>query len=90
MQSNVAFLLLLLLISQWLSISGMAILQYNQVSYQMLATCFPDILWPFVEFSQRLKIEGDSTFGSFQLDFLLLLRCFNSISPISSYIQASL
>lgn len=62
MQSNVAFLLLLLLILQWLSISGMAILQYNQVSYQMLATCFPDVLWPFVEFSQRLKIEGDSTF----------------------------
>lgn len=64
MHSNVIFLLLLFLILRWLFISGMAILQYNQVSYQMVASCFPDILGPFVEFSQRLKIEGDSTFHS--------------------------
>lgn len=45
------------------SISGLDVLQYNEVSYEMLASCFPEVLCPFVEFSQRLKIEGDSTFS---------------------------
>uniref|UniRef100_A0A674NFR9 Mitochondrial tRNA translation optimization 1 n=1 Tax=Takifugu rubripes TaxID=31033 RepID=A0A674NFR9_TAKRU len=39
-------------------LNGMAVLQYNQVSYEMLASCFPEVLCPFVEFSQRLKIEA--------------------------------
>lgn len=44
--------------------SGMDVLQYNEVSYEMLASCFPESLSPFLEFSQRLKIEGDYIFTS--------------------------
>lgn len=39
--------------------SGMDVLQYNEVSFEMLASCFPEGLSPYMEFSQRLKIEGD-------------------------------
>lgn len=73
------------------SISGLAVLQYSQVSYQMLASCFPEVLGPFVEFSQRLKIEGDESFlfNHFQM-FPVIFKLFNSISLIPSCLQASL
>lgn len=38
--------------------SGMALLQYNNVSFEVLASAFPECLSPYMEFSQRLKIEG--------------------------------
>uniref|UniRef100_A0A3Q3VSX8 tRNA uridine 5-carboxymethylaminomethyl modification enzyme C-terminal subdomain domain-containing protein n=1 Tax=Mola mola TaxID=94237 RepID=A0A3Q3VSX8_MOLML len=38
--------------------TGMDVLQYNEVSYEMLASCFPESFSPFLEFSQRLKIEA--------------------------------
>lgn len=52
--------LLVLTVTLWLFIfSGMDVLQYNEVSFEMLASCFPEGLSPHMEFSQRLKIEGD-------------------------------
>lgn len=38
--------------------SGMDLLQYKDVSFEMLASVSPDCLLPYMEFSQRLKIEG--------------------------------
>ncbi|KAM8837897.1 5-taurinomethyluridine-[tRNA] synthase subunit MTO1, mitochondrial [Spinachia spinachia] len=38
--------------------TGMEVLQYNNVSFEMLASAFPESLSPHVEFSQRLKIEA--------------------------------
>uniref|UniRef100_A0A3Q1K6U8 tRNA uridine 5-carboxymethylaminomethyl modification enzyme C-terminal subdomain domain-containing protein n=1 Tax=Anabas testudineus TaxID=64144 RepID=A0A3Q1K6U8_ANATE len=40
------------------SLSGMDVLQYNDVSFEMLASVFPECLSPYMEFSQRLKIEA--------------------------------
>lgn len=40
----------------------MEVLQYNDVSFETLASAFPEILSPHVEFSQRLKIEGKMTY----------------------------
>ncbi|KAG7507560.1 MTO1-like, mitochondrial [Solea senegalensis] len=34
------------------------LLQYNHVSFEMLASVFPESLSPYAEFSQRLKIEA--------------------------------
>ncbi|XP_070783171.1 protein MTO1 homolog, mitochondrial [Enoplosus armatus] len=39
-------------------LTGMDVLQYNDVSFEMLASAFPECLSPYVEFSQRLKIEA--------------------------------
>ncbi|XP_035525524.1 protein MTO1 homolog, mitochondrial [Morone saxatilis] len=39
-------------------VNGMAVLQYNDVSFEMLASAFPECLSPYMEFSQRLKIEA--------------------------------
>lgn len=39
--------------------SGTEVLRYSDVSFEMLASCFPEILSPYMEFAQRLKIEGD-------------------------------
>lgn len=36
-------------------------LQYKDVSFEMLASAFPECLSPYMEFSQRLKIEGKDT-----------------------------
>lgn len=47
-------------------LSGMDVLQYNDVSFEMLASVFPECLSPYVEFSQRLKIEGKTDFGIFK------------------------
>lgn len=61
------------LIPWWFPLSGAAILQHYQLSYQRLASCFPEVLWPFAEFSERLKIEGESTFSTvFPVIFKLL------------------
>lgn len=38
--------------------TGVDVLQYNQVSFEMLASVFPQQLLPYQEFSQRLKIEA--------------------------------
>ncbi|XP_071395789.1 protein MTO1 homolog, mitochondrial [Centroberyx affinis] len=40
------------------SLNGMDLLQYNNVSFEMLASVFPECLSPYMEFSQRLKIEA--------------------------------
>ncbi|KAM3860109.1 5-taurinomethyluridine-[tRNA] synthase subunit MTO1, mitochondrial [Diretmus argenteus] len=39
-------------------LNGMDLLQYKDVSFEMLATVFPECLSPYMEFSQRLKIEA--------------------------------
>uniref|UniRef100_A0A8C6LGZ5 Mitochondrial tRNA translation optimization 1 n=1 Tax=Nothobranchius furzeri TaxID=105023 RepID=A0A8C6LGZ5_NOTFU len=39
-------------------LSGIEMLQYKDVSFQVLASIFPEVLLPFMEFSQRLKIEA--------------------------------
>lgn len=44
----------------------MDVLQYNDVSFEMLASVFPEFLSPYVEFSQRLKIEGKTAFRIFK------------------------
>ncbi|XP_020792334.2 protein MTO1 homolog, mitochondrial isoform X2 [Boleophthalmus pectinirostris] len=38
--------------------TGIEILQYSEVSYEMLCSVFPEHLLPYIEFSQRLKIEA--------------------------------
>ncbi|XP_051272614.1 protein MTO1 homolog, mitochondrial [Dicentrarchus labrax] len=38
--------------------NGMDVLQYSDVSFEMLASAFPECLSPYMEFSQRLKIEA--------------------------------
>ncbi|XP_027145414.1 5-taurinomethyluridine-[tRNA] synthase subunit MTO1, mitochondrial isoform X1 [Larimichthys crocea] len=38
--------------------TGMDILQYNDVSFETMASAFPECLSPYMEFSQRLKIEA--------------------------------
>lgn len=38
-------------------LTGIEVLQYNQVSFEMLASVFPHLL-PYKDFSQRLKIES--------------------------------
>ncbi|XP_021165128.2 protein MTO1 homolog, mitochondrial [Fundulus heteroclitus] len=40
------------------SLSGMDLLQYKDVSFEMLASLFPEQLSPHMEFSERLKIEA--------------------------------
>lgn len=42
--------------------SGVDVLQYNDVSFEMLATAFQECLSSYTEFSQRLKIEGKGWF----------------------------
>ncbi|XP_018542789.1 protein MTO1 homolog, mitochondrial [Lates calcarifer] len=39
-------------------LTGMDLLQYNNVSFEMLASVFPECLSPYMEFSQRLNIEA--------------------------------
>ncbi|XP_030257172.1 5-taurinomethyluridine-[tRNA] synthase subunit MTO1, mitochondrial isoform X2 [Sparus aurata] len=39
-------------------VTGMNMLQYNDVSFEMLASAYPECLSPYMEFSQRLKIEA--------------------------------
>lgn len=39
-------------------LTGMDILQYKDVTFEMLANVFPKHLSPYMEFSQRLKIEA--------------------------------
>lgn len=51
-----------------LSYSGMEVLQYGDVSYEMLASCYPKILSPYMEFAERLKIEGDQGFVHMYMD----------------------
>ncbi|XP_056153761.1 protein MTO1 homolog, mitochondrial [Lampris incognitus] len=38
-------------------LNGMELLQYNDVSFEKLASAFPECLSTYLEFSQRLKIE---------------------------------
>ncbi|XP_054656681.1 protein MTO1 homolog, mitochondrial isoform X2 [Dunckerocampus dactyliophorus] len=38
--------------------TGLELLQYNDVSFEMLATAFPECLSAYREFAQRLKIEA--------------------------------
>ncbi|XP_042363961.1 protein MTO1 homolog, mitochondrial [Plectropomus leopardus] len=40
------------------TMTGMEVLQYNDVSFEMLASAFPESLSAHLEFSQRLKIEA--------------------------------
>ncbi|KAM9837309.1 5-taurinomethyluridine-[tRNA] synthase subunit MTO1, mitochondrial [Aulostomus maculatus] len=40
------------------TVTGMELLGYNDVSFEMLASVFPESLSAFMEFSQRLKIEA--------------------------------
>ncbi|KAK2820347.1 hypothetical protein Q5P01_023306 [Channa striata] len=40
------------------TLSGMDVLNYNNGSFEMLASVFPELLSPYLEFSQRLKIEA--------------------------------
>ncbi|XP_027901032.1 5-taurinomethyluridine-[tRNA] synthase subunit MTO1, mitochondrial isoform X2 [Xiphophorus couchianus] len=40
------------------ALSGMDLLQYKDVSFEMLASVFPESLASYMEFSQRLKIEA--------------------------------
>lgn len=42
--------------------SGVEMLQYKDVSFQMLASAFPELSGPYLEFSERLKVEGNITF----------------------------
>ncbi|XP_037611716.1 protein MTO1 homolog, mitochondrial [Sebastes umbrosus] len=39
-------------------LTGNDVLQYNNVSFEMLASAFPECLSPHMEFAQRLKIEA--------------------------------
>ncbi|XP_076615340.1 5-taurinomethyluridine-[tRNA] synthase subunit MTO1, mitochondrial [Chaetodon auriga] len=39
-------------------LTGMDMLQYNDVSFEKLVSAFPELLSPYMEFSQRLKIEA--------------------------------
>ncbi|KPP56929.1 protein MTO1, mitochondrial-like [Scleropages formosus] len=39
-------------------ISAMDLLEYKDVTFEMLAAAFPEYLSPYLEFSQRLNIEG--------------------------------
>ncbi|XP_029934060.1 5-taurinomethyluridine-[tRNA] synthase subunit MTO1, mitochondrial [Myripristis murdjan] len=39
-------------------LNGMDLLQYNNVSFEMLASAFPERFSPHLEFSQRLEIEA--------------------------------
>uniref|UniRef100_A0A3B3CQF5 Mitochondrial tRNA translation optimization 1 n=1 Tax=Oryzias melastigma TaxID=30732 RepID=A0A3B3CQF5_ORYME len=39
-------------------LTGMELLQYKELSFEMLASVFPERLSPYLEFSQRLKIEA--------------------------------
>ncbi|KAI3364851.1 hypothetical protein L3Q82_001038 [Scortum barcoo] len=39
-------------------LTGMEVLQYKDVSFEMLASLFPELLSSYMEFSQRLKIEA--------------------------------
>ncbi|MED6286389.1 hypothetical protein CHARACLAT_005444 [Characodon lateralis] len=39
-------------------LSGMELLQYKDVSFEILASVFPECLSPYMELSQRLKIEA--------------------------------
>ncbi|XP_066521450.1 protein MTO1 homolog, mitochondrial isoform X2 [Hoplias malabaricus] len=39
-------------------ISGEEMLQYKDVSFKMVASAFPEILSPYLEFSDRIKIEA--------------------------------
>ncbi|XP_023258251.1 protein MTO1 homolog, mitochondrial [Seriola lalandi dorsalis] len=40
------------------TLTGVDMLQYSDVSFEMLASVFPECLSPYTEFSQRLKIEA--------------------------------
>nr|XP_046232275.1 protein MTO1 homolog, mitochondrial [Scatophagus argus] len=40
------------------TVTGMQVLQYNDVSFERLASIFPECLSPYTEFSQRLNIEA--------------------------------
>ncbi|CAL8303389.1 unnamed protein product [Lota lota] len=40
------------------TLTAMELLQYNDITYDTLAAAFPQSLAPFLEFSQRLKIEA--------------------------------
>lgn len=44
----------------------MDVLQYKDASFEMLASAFPECLSPYMEFSQRLKIEGKNRFWHFE------------------------
>ncbi|XP_072523422.1 protein MTO1 homolog, mitochondrial [Salminus brasiliensis] len=39
-------------------ISGEEMLQYKDISFSMIASIFPDIFSPYLEFSERIKIEA--------------------------------
>ncbi|XP_051530435.1 protein MTO1 homolog, mitochondrial-like [Myxocyprinus asiaticus] len=40
------------------NLNGEEVLQYKKVSFHVLATAFPEILSPYLEFSERLKVEA--------------------------------
>lgn len=39
-------------------LNGVEMLQYKDVSFQMLASAFPELSGPYLEFSERLKVEA--------------------------------
>ena len=49
------------------------LLQYNDITYDDLAAALPESLAPFLEFSQRLKIEGRES-GSYTGIVITLLQ----------------
>lgn len=44
--------------AKYTTLTGGNMLQYKDVSFEMLASAFPECLSPYMEFSQRLKIEA--------------------------------
>lgn len=44
-------------------------LHYKDVSFQMLASAFPELLAPYLEFSERIKVEGSIIFQNISKAF---------------------
>jgi len=53
--------------------SGLEVLQYKDVSYQMLASAFPELSSLYLEFSERLKVEGNRTF-----QIIIVVFCYHT------------
>ncbi|XP_067285540.1 protein MTO1 homolog, mitochondrial [Pseudorasbora parva] len=39
-------------------LNGVEVLQYKDISFQMIASAFPELSGPYLEFSERLKVEA--------------------------------
>lgn len=51
-------------------------LQYKEISFQMLASAFPELLAPYLEFSERIKVEGNIIF------LIILIMCISEVLTI--------